>query len=272
MFAPIFALYGMLLFILVIRVTIFNNSNTSNLINPITSIDIGLPLIISILSTFIIVNPIISNSIAREKEIRTLESLISLPISRYKVLSGKFLAGLLLAIPGILFIILMFISYIWVLNYFSSLTNNDFMAFLSPEKLIILSFTLFLCLIINLGIGIAFASLFNSAESSRQFFSIITLPIFLLLVLTLISGSPEALSQTLNFPLLMLLYLLPWMHAAAIIQKIYLQKYFIDNNYLLNPFGEIWIDILFHIIIIFIYICLILWVTSKFFDREGLIK
>jgi hypothetical protein len=92
------------------------------------------------------------------------------------------------------------------------------------------------------------------------------------LVLTLISGSPEALSQTLNFPLLMLLYLLPWMHAAAIIQKIYLQKYFIDNNYLLNPFGEIWIDILFHIIIIFIYICLILWVTSKFFDREGLIK
>ena len=56
-------------------------------INPLdVSIDLGLPAMIALILTFLSVIPYISAAIAGEREKKTLESLLSLPISRVKIL------------------------------------------------------------------------------------------------------------------------------------------------------------------------------------------
>lgn len=272
MVLPILFLWGMLLILLAFRVFDSSEMDSQDFINPILSIDFGLPIIISILSTFLVSNIYIGNSIASEKENRTIEALISLPISRFEILLGKFISGLIFSSPILFVSILIYFLYLLALNEFLLTIKLEITSIISLEAFFIFIFTLCLCMIINLGLGIAIASIANSEEASRQMFNVIILPIFLLLTLTLISGSPEALSKSINSPIAYLLYLFPWIHAVAILQKTLLPEYFIENNYLLNPFGEIWIDIIIHTGVIVLMTGSILFLVSKFFEREGLIK
>jgi ABC-type Na+ efflux pump permease subunit len=272
MLASILFLWGMLLSIAVIRVFISNETNNQGLIDPIQSIDFGLPIIISILSTFLVSNIYVASAIAKEKEKRTMEALISLPISRFKILLGKFISGLIFCSPMLFISIFFYLLYLFTLNEVLFTSRIDFYSIISLEVFFIFIFTLWLCLIINLGLGIAIASVANSEEASRQLFNMLILPLFLVLTLTLVSGSPEALSKTINSPIAYILYFLPWIHAVTILQKAFLPAYFIENNYLLNPFGEIWIDIIIHTGVIVVMTVSVLLLVSKFFEREGLIK
>jgi 4-amino-4-deoxy-L-arabinose transferase-like glycosyltransferase len=64
--------------------------------------------------------------------------------------------------------------------------------------------------------------------------------------------------------------LIPWEHVLAIFQKIMLPEYFSVHGYLL--FGNVWVDVGFHLLAIFLVIILVIWVASRIFDREGLIS
>jgi hypothetical protein len=41
--------------------------------------------------------------------------------------------------------------------------------------------------------------------------------------------------------------------------------------YLLIPPGNVWIDVLFHFIVIFVVLAFVMWAASKVFEREGLV-
>jgi hypothetical protein len=135
-----------------------------------------------------------------------------------------------------------------------------------------MALTLFLCTLLNLGIGISLASLSKDAETSRQLFSLLLMPVILFLSINLFTGLPEMLSASTGSPLPLLLYLVPWMHALAIFQKMMLPTYFTTNDLLLNPLGNVWIDVLFHLVVIFVVLALVIWAASKVFEREGLVS
>jgi hypothetical protein len=131
---------------------------------------------------------------------------------------------------------------------------------------------LFLCTLLNLGIGISLASLAKDVENSRQIFSLLLMSIILFLSINLLTGIPEMLSDSMGSPLPLLLYLIPWMRALAIFQKMMLPAYFTTNNLLLIPLGNVWLDVIFHFIVIFVVLALVMWAASKVFEREGLVS
>ncbi|MFW9779096.1 MAG: ABC transporter permease subunit [Candidatus Heimdallarchaeota archaeon] len=251
-------------------------SPIENLTPQDVSLDLGMPLMIALLVTFFTAVPYISSAIAGEKEKKTLESLLSLPLSRQKILSAKIVAGSLLGIISVIVNLTCFIIYQFVTNEIVAPSNNwssiVFATYLSPTLIPMFGLTLMLCTLLNLGIGISIASLAKSAETSRQIFTLFMMPMLVFLTINLFTGIPEMLSMSLVSPLPLLLYLVPWEHALAIFQKTLLPQYFTSNNLLLIPIGNIWADVVFHLISIVFTLFLVIWIAAKVFERESLVN
>jgi ABC-type multidrug transport system permease subunit len=99
--------------------------------------------------------PFINSSFAGEREKRTMEALLVLPISRFHILLGKLMAGTVLLA---LFAVMNFIG----VAVFSVLVGSSsaFLAFESSLTLYVLvAGTMFLLAFVNVGIGISTASL-----------------------------------------------------------------------------------------------------------------
>lgn len=240
------------------------------------SADLGIPTMIAIILTFITAIPYVSSSIAGEREKKTMESLLSLPISRRQILFAKFAAGSVLGSISVLINLLGMLAYMYVMSNIIAPANEwssaAFKIDFNLNLILAMALTLFLCTLLNLGIGISLASLSKDAETSRQLFSLLLMPVILFLSINLFTGLPEMLSASTGSPLPLLLYLVPWMHALAIFQKMMLPTYFTTNDLLLNPLGNVWIDVLFHLVVIFVVLALVIWAASKVFEREGLVS
>jgi ABC-2 type transport system permease protein len=240
------------------------------------SLDLGMPLMIAILVTFFTAIPYISSAIAGEKEKRTLESLLSLPISRQRILFAKISAGTILGFFSMTINLTCFILYQYITNEIVAPANSwssaVFTTYLTPMLIPMFGLTLMLCTLLNLGIGISLASLTKSAETSRQLFTLIMMPMLVFLTVNLFTGIPEMLSMTMDSPLPLLLYLIPWEHALAIFQKILLPQYFTSNHLLLIPVGNIWVDVIFHLGSILLTLFTVIWIAAKVFEREGLVS
>lgn len=240
------------------------------------SADLGLPTMIAIILTFLTAIPYVSSSIAGEREKKTMESLLSLPIARRQILFAKFAAGSVLGSFSVLINLLGMLAFMYVTNNIiapaNEWTSAAFRIDIDLNLVLTMALTLFLCTLLNLGIGISLASLAKDAETSRQLFSLLLMPIILFLSINLFTGLPEMLSASMGSPLPLLLYLIPWMHALAIFQKMMLPGYFTTNDLLLIPLGNVWIDILFHFVVIFVVLALVMWGASKVFEREGLVS
>ena len=240
------------------------------------SADLGLPTMIAIILTFLTAIPYVSSSIAGEREKKTMESLLSLPIARRHILFAKFAAGSVLGSISVLVNFVGMLAYIYVTNNIIAPANEwssaAFEIDIGLNLILAMVLILFLCTLLNLGIGISLASLAKDAETSRQLFSLLLMPIILFLSINLFTGLPEMLSDSMESPLPLLLYLIPWMHALAIFQKMMLPAYFTTNDLLLIPLGNVWIDVLFHFIVIFVILALVMWAASKVFEREGLVS
>ncbi len=240
------------------------------------SADLGLPTMIAIILTFITAIPFVSSSIAGEREKKTMESLLSLPIARRQILVAKFAAGSVLGSISVLINLLGMLAYMYIMNNMIAPANEwssaAFKIDFDLNLILAMALTLFLCTLLNLGIGISLASLAKDAETSRQLFSILLMPVILFLSINLFTGLPEMLSASTGSPLPLLLYLFPWMHALAIFQKMMLPSFFTSNDLLLLPLGNVWIDVLFHLVVIFVVLALVMWAASKVFEREGLVS
>ncbi|MFX1507703.1 MAG: ABC transporter permease subunit [Promethearchaeota archaeon] len=246
-------------------------------INPLdASIDLGLPAMIALILTFLSVIPYISAAIAGEREKKTLEALLSLPISRVQILLSKFVVGSILGTLSLIINLIGFWLYIQITNTIIAPAYNwnsaAFEINLDLNMFLGLALVLFLCTLLNLGIGIAIASLAKSAETSRQLFTLILLPVMLFITTILFTGIPEILCTTMDSPLPLLLYLIPWMHALAIFQKVLLPDYFTQSSTYLLPVNNVMVDVIFHLVVILFSLLMALWGAGKVFEREGLVN
>ena len=183
----------------------------------------GFAGMIAILISVFAPAPFISSSFAGEREKKTMEALLALPIPRRNILIGKLTAGMILVVVFTLMNIVGMFFYNFILAEFvpkgvqSSTTISDVLSInLDFTSVIAISITMFLSAFISIGIGIAIASLTKDVRTSESMYNVLLmLPSLLVGLLGMFGGLPEHLGQA-----GLLLYLIPWSHASAIFQEV----------------------------------------------------
>ncbi|MEM2909557.1 MAG: ABC transporter permease [Nitrososphaerota archaeon] len=172
---------------------------------------IALPIAIMILLVYSV--QIAATSVAMEKEEKTLETLLTLPIDRLTILFGKLSGSVIIAAVGA---VAYMIGYVYLMQSLISGTSTTFAATvdlaslgLAPSFLgyILLGISLFVTMLSALALAVilsAFAGDVRSAQSLVGYiYPIIFLPTFALMYIDI---------NTLPYALRLLLYAIPFSH------------------------------------------------------------
>ncbi|PWI47484.1 hypothetical protein CEE45_11760 [Candidatus Heimdallarchaeota archaeon B3_Heim] len=225
---------------------------------------------ISILIAVMAPAPFVSTSFAGEREKKTMESLLALPISRFSILFGKVLAGMVLvSIFAVMNMVgLMGFSFILGLadSGGSEAYNVSAMYSINPtlNLLLLVGITMFLSAFVAIGIGISIASLTKDVRSAESLYSMVMMVPSLIVGMTSLFGAlPEQSFGGAGI----LLYLIPWSHAIAILSKgLYPQTYASSAIT-----GSIATDLLFHLGFLVVVIFISLYIASRVFERESIL-
>jgi ABC-type Na+ efflux pump permease subunit len=203
--------------------------------------------------------PFINSSFAGEREKRTMEALLVLPISRFHILLGKLMAGTVLLA---LFAVMNFMG----VAVFSVLvgTSSAFLAFESSLTLYVLvAGTMFLLAFVNVGIGISTASLAKDVRTAESMFGLLTIGSMCVGAIALVGGLPEVVLGDVGI----ILYLVPWTNGIALLMKGAFPLTFASTTLT----GSIAMDMLLHLGYMIVFIAICLFIASKIFDRESIL-
>jgi len=213
-------------------------------------------------------SPFVSTSFAGEREKKTMESLLALPISRFNILLGKVLAGMVLLTVFAVMNLVGLLGFSWLLS--SQLADNDigtsamFSMDISIWLLLLVAITMFLSAFVSIGIGISVASLTKDVRSAE---SLYTLTMLIPSMAVGITGMFGALPEDAFGGAGIFLYIIPWAHSLALLSKgLYPQTYASSTLT-----GSIPTDILLHVGYIGLVILICLFVASKVFERENIL-
>jgi len=200
-------------------------------------LDFSPQMIFGTLSTQVMMMPIVimimlfttmtmaATAVAIEKETKTLETLLTLPVNRVTILVGKLSGSLFVAILGT-------ISYVIGFNYYmTSLTGGigaelekiDLSALglsITPVGYALLGMVFFISIVATLALAVSF-SVFSedvrSAQTSMSYIYIVILvPTLLLMFMDL---------NTLSLPAQILLYAIPFTHTIVATKEILMGNY-----------------------------------------------
>ncbi len=212
--------------------------------------------------------PFVSTSFAGEREKKTMESLLALPISRFNILFGKLLAGMVLVSIFAVMNMIGLLGFSYVVGMAD--TGGEFSTAelyaidASVILLLLIGITMFLSAFVSIGIGISVASLTKDVRSAESLYTMVMLLPSMLVGMSAMFGSlPEESFGGAG----MLLYLIPWSHAIAILSKgLYPQTYSASAIT-----GSIPTDLLFHLGYLVVIILIALFIASRVFEREGIL-
>ncbi|MGB9729884.1 MAG: ABC transporter permease [Thermoprotei archaeon] len=212
------------------------------------------------LSIFIIIvtsSQIVASAIASEKESKTLEILLSTPISRISILAGKITSSMTIAILSVLSYIGGFTIYMntilglssaqispQIINKVSQLVN-------SPQIIGGVAILMFITLLTAISIAVSFSVYAEDVRSAQALVSYVTL----------LFGLPAFIVMGVNIDQLppvekTILYIIPFTHAFTGITKL------IDGNY---------IPVIIGITYMTIFSLAMLYIASKSFTTEKLL-
>ncbi|MHA2363783.1 MAG: ABC transporter permease [Candidatus Hodarchaeales archaeon] len=217
-----------------------------------------LPLMIIIIAVMAPA-PFISTSFSGEREKKTMESLLALPITRQSILIGKLLAGMGLVI------VFTVMNLVGMSIYNAIVPDHLGRIELSYTNIIAISISMFLSAFISLSIGISIASLIKDSRTAESIYTFsMMIPALILALLTISIGLPE------EFGILgLFLYIIPWQHTIAIFQRIMRPSYYSIKS--IFGLGLV-VDLIFHLVTLFIIIGIVLYIGAKLFNREGIVS
>lgn len=233
---------------------------------------IGFVGMISIMVAVMAPAPFVSTSFAGEREKKTMESLLALPISRFNILFSKLLAGMVLVgiftamnLVGLFFFSALIGSISTIggnqgAEAYSSVFN------LEPSlELIFLSSTMMLLsAFVAIGIGISIASLTKDVRSAESMYNmVLMIPSLAVGMMALFGGVPEQAFGGAG----VILYIIPWAHALAILSKGLYPQTFASSALT----GSIPLDLVVHFGYLIILIFVFLFIASKVFERENIL-
>jgi len=225
---------------------------------------------ISILIAVLAPAPFVSTSFAGEREKKTMESLLALPISRFNILFGKLLAGMVcMVLVGIFAVMNMvgLVGFSFVMGLADSGAYNVSAMYsidITFNLLLLVGITMFLSAFVAIGIGISVASLTKDVRSAESLYTMVMMVPSMVVGMTSLFGAlPEQSFGGAGI----LLYLIPWSHAIAILSKgLYPQTY--ASSALT---GSIATDLLFHLGFLVVVIFISLYIASRVFERESIL-
>ncbi|MEM1942579.1 MAG: ABC transporter permease [Candidatus Caldarchaeum sp.] len=159
-----------------------------------------------------------ATSVGLEKEAKTLEMLLTLPISRMSILAAKLMGSTLVALLGTAS---MMAGLYFYFSRIAPAAGNGVGIQLSPLSFVFLGMVLFVAMTATLGIGILAGVLAGDVRGGQQLASLMQMPLilppFLALILADISSIPQPFST--------LLLLDPYTHIIIALQYVYEEAY-----------------------------------------------
>ncbi|MCS7136114.1 MAG: ABC transporter permease [Nitrososphaerota archaeon] len=211
---------------------------------------IVLPIAIIILLLYSV--QIAATSVAIEKEEKTLETLLTLPIDRLTILFGKLTGSIIIAAVGATAYI---IGYAYFMQSLISRTSPNFIIDLASLGLapsflgyVLLGLSLFVAVLSALALAVilsAFAGDVRSAQSLvGSIYFIIFLPTFVLMYIDI---------NTLPYGIRLILYAIPFSHPMIVSRAVMMEDY-------MTP--------VFSIIYVFLFTLALMYVASRLFATE----
>ncbi len=190
-----------------------------------------------------------ATSIGLEKEAKTLEMLLTYPISRSTILASKLLGSTVVALLGTASLMAGFIFYFSRIRAFAGIgLSLD----LSPLNLILLAMVLFFALVMTLGIGVLAGVLAGDVRGSQQLASLLQIPLILLPLLLFLMGGIHTLQQ----PFATIILVNPYTHLMLATQAI------LESSYL---------NILLHVAVMVAWTVAIIGLAAFLFRGERLL-
>jgi ABC-type transport system involved in multi-copper enzyme maturation permease subunit len=235
---------------------------------------VGFIGMISIMVAVLAPAPFVSTSFAGEREKKTMESLLALPISRFNILFSKLLAGMVLVgIFALMNVIGVFLFSGMIDVASESIGAEEYSSIFaidtSPTMLVLIVAMMFLSAFVAIGIGISLASLTKDVRSAESMYNIFMMvPAMGVGFIGMFGGIPEQAFGGAG----VVLYIIPWAHSIAILSKGLYPKTYASSALTRNlPFGGIPMDLVLHFGYLIIVILICLFIASKVFEREGIL-
>jgi ABC-2 type transport system permease protein len=214
---------------------------------------IMLPIMVMMMVMFAI--QMAATSIALEKEQKTLETLMTLPVSRMTILTGKLSGSIIIAIAGSIAYLIGFGSYMSSAFSFipeaTSMNLNDVNIGLSPLGLLLVGVVIFVTLISALSMALSVAVFADNVRSAQSFTSALITPILIPAVIFMFSDL-EMLPTTVQWILL----IIPYTHSIIATKAAFLGDYFL---------------VIRSIFFIGIWTIIMLYTSAKVFSTERII-
>ncbi|MEM2136608.1 MAG: ABC transporter permease subunit [Candidatus Methanomethylicia archaeon] len=206
----------------------------------------------SIMIVFISAMQFASTSIALEKEYKTLETLLTLPVSRFTILLAKLIGSVILAILGSASFMVAYTYYYTSITSFGmpvpNISLGDIGLTITPLGFVLVGLTLFLSIVSSLVLAILIATF---AEDVRSAQTLVGYLYFIIIVPMMVSMFTDI--STLPMSIRIILYAIPYTYMLISPRAALLE------NYQFLVIG---------IIYMLIFSIIILYIASRFFRSE----
>jgi ABC-2 type transport system permease protein len=225
----------------------------SQITSVILSQSIMLPIMVMMMVIFAI--QMAATSIALEKEQKTLETLMTLPVGRLTILSGKLAGSVVIAVAGS-------ISYMIGFGYYTSsafsfapqLTSIDLTGVgigIQPIGYALLGIVMFVTLVSALALAISLAVFTDSVRSAQSLTGVLIVPLIIPAMILMFSDI-EMLPPAIQWIMLAI----PYTHTMLATKAAFMGNYWIMMR---------------SILYISAFTVLVLWIAAKIFSTERII-
>ncbi len=225
----------------------------SAIFNLVMSQSIMLPIMVMMMVMFAI--QMAATSIALEKEQKTLETLMTLPVSRMTILGGKLSGSIAIAVAGSISYLIGFGSYMDSAFSFvpeaMSMNLSDVNLGITPFGFLLVGIVIFVTLVSALAMALSVAVFADNVRSAQSFTGVLVTPI-MIPAMVLMFSDIEMLPPTLQYILL----IIPYTHTIIATKAAFLGNYFI---------------VLRSIFFISIWTVVVLYIAAKIFSTERII-
>jgi ABC-2 type transport system permease protein len=225
----------------------------SQIVQVIMSQSVMLPVMVMVMLMFAI--QMAATSIAIEKEQKTLETLMTLPVSRMIILSGKLAGSIVVAVAGAIAYMIGFGYYMTAAFSFApeltTMSTQDIAIGIRPLGTLLLGVNIFVTLVSGLALAISLATFTDNVRSAQSLTGFLTIPVILpaiILMFSDISMLPRSI-QT-------ILLIIPYTHSIIASKAAFLGNYYL----VIRSIGYI---TLFTIVVLFI--------AARIFSTERII-
>jgi ABC-2 type transport system permease protein len=219
----------------------------------VMSQSIMLPIMVMMMVMFAI--QMAATSIALEKEQKTLEILMTLPVSRMTILGGKLSGSIVIALAGAVSYLIGFSSYMNSAFSFvpeaQSMSLSDVNMGITPFGFLLIGIVIFVTLISALAMALSVAVFADNVRSAQSFTGALITPI-MIPALVLMFSDIEMLPTSFQY----LMLAIPYTHTMIATKAAFLGEYFIVMR---------------SIIFISIWTVALLYIAARIFSTERII-